>query len=196
MSYIENYMILWRRLIYAAYTKSWKIQTDFSKKVLVKYKTIPCVMVVFTFLLKFIKASVCVICLSLRLGPHSIVVYYIFNFQIILSGSHGIIENSPRNSLIGNLTSVDPNPRDSHTYTLISGGEGKFAIMGDQLKSTVVLDYETMNKRWVRQKVNYIFRNYRKFYIFCRIVYVLFTLSSRRFAHASLTGVFIFLDML
>ena len=68
--------------------------------------------------------------------------------QIVLSGSHSVLENSPRNSLIGALTSVDPNPRDSHTYTLISGGEGKFAIIGDKLYTTVVLDYETMNKRY------------------------------------------------
>ncbi|XP_028399271.1 protocadherin Fat 4-like [Dendronephthya gigantea] len=68
--------------------------------------------------------------------------------RIILSGSRSISENSPRDTLVGVLTSLDPNPRDSHTYTLISGGEAKFTIRGNKLYTTVALNYETMNKRY------------------------------------------------
>ncbi len=53
-----------------------------------------------------------------------------------------INENDPVGTLIGTLSTADPNPSDTHTYTLSGPSADFFQIDGDQLKSNVQLDYE------------------------------------------------------
>lgn len=77
----------------------------------------------------------------------------IFVFQIILSGSHSVPENSIKRTLVGRLSSVDTSPRDLHNYSLISGGEGKFVLFDDELYTDFVFDYETMTTRYWRSQL-------------------------------------------
>lgn len=43
-------------------------------------------------------------------------------------------ENSPQNTLIGLLTTADPDANDAHTYSLVNSVGGRFAIVGNQLQ--------------------------------------------------------------
>ncbi|XP_065053229.1 protocadherin Fat 4-like isoform X4 [Rhopilema esculentum] len=65
--------------------------------------------------------------------------------DIVLSGRHVVLENSPPGTLIGLLSSVDVNSKDNHTYVLVSDGflQGKFFIIGNQLLARTPFDYET-----------------------------------------------------
>ena len=67
-------------------------------------------------------------------------------FQIILSGSGSVPEHSYPGK-VGSLSSVDPNPRDSHTYTVTSGGSGKFKIFGTDLWAMTQFDFESPPNR-------------------------------------------------
>ncbi|MCT7967866.1 hypothetical protein NG799_16115 [Laspinema sp. D1] len=64
--------------------------------------------------------------------------------DITLSQS-SIDENSPNGTVLGNLTPVDPDGGDTHTYSLINTAGGRFGIEGDRLIVTdrTLLDYET-----------------------------------------------------
>jgi RHS repeat-associated protein len=44
-----------------------------------------------------------------------------------------IDENSANNTVIGNLTTTDPDVADTHTYSLVNNADGRFAIIGNQL---------------------------------------------------------------
>ena len=70
----------------------------------------------------------------------------IFVFQIILSGSGSVPEHSYPGK-VGTLSSVDPNPRDSHTYTVTSGDSGKFKIFGTDLWAMTQFDFESPPNR-------------------------------------------------
>ncbi|MCL4201429.1 MAG: cadherin repeat domain-containing protein [Pirellulaceae bacterium] len=65
-----------------------------------------------------------------------------------------IPENSPVGTVVGVLTSEDPDAGDTHTYSLVDGDgdddNAAFVIDGDQLRTTVELDYETKNAYLVR----------------------------------------------
>ncbi|MCT7958467.1 hypothetical protein [Laspinema palackyanum] len=64
--------------------------------------------------------------------------------DITLSQS-SIDENSPNGTVVGNVTPVDPDGGDTHTYSLINTAGGRFALEGDRLVVTdrTLLDYET-----------------------------------------------------
>ena len=58
-----------------------------------------------------------------------------------------IIENEPVGTIIGYFSTVDPNPDDEHTYSLVNGigdnDNSKFIIEGNILKTNEEFDYET-----------------------------------------------------
>ncbi|MGE5123550.1 MAG: hypothetical protein ACM3H7_03475 [Acidobacteriaceae bacterium] len=73
--------------------------------------------------------------------------------NIILSNST-IPENRPTNTVVGTLSTVDPNAGDTFTYSLVSGAgstdNGSFNLSGNQLRSSAVFDYETKSSYSVR----------------------------------------------
>lgn len=60
---------------------------------------------------------------------------------ISLSGTH-IVENSAIGTLLGDLTTTDDDVTDVHTYSLIVNPGGKFAIIGNELRTAGDIDYE------------------------------------------------------
>jgi len=62
---------------------------------------------------------------------------------------NSIDENTIAGTMVGRFSSIDPNPGDSHTYTLVSGtgstNNSSFAIAGNLLISAEIFDYETKN---------------------------------------------------
>jgi len=58
-------------------------------------------------------------------------------------------ENQPVGTAVGTLTTVDPDPLDTHTYSLVAGAgdtdNASFAIVGDQLQTAAVLNFEAMD---------------------------------------------------
>ncbi len=56
-----------------------------------------------------------------------------------------VSENAPNNTLIGQLTTIDPDLGDSHTYALLDNPQGRFKIVGDELQvaDASLLDFET-----------------------------------------------------
>ncbi len=73
--------------------------------------------------------------------------------DILLSNST-VEEGMPINTVVGTLSSVDANLGDTFTYSLVSGagdtGNGSFNILGNQLRSSVIFDYETQNSYSIR----------------------------------------------
>jgi hypothetical protein len=73
--------------------------------------------------------------------------------DILLSNSF-IYENQPINTVIGTFSSIDPNAGDTFTYSLVSGegdtGNGSFNILGNQLRSWIVFEYEYQNSYSIR----------------------------------------------
>ena len=59
-----------------------------------------------------------------------------------------VAENVPIGTVVGTLTSTDPDPADTHTYALVAGvgdgDNGLFTVVGDQLQTAAALDYETL----------------------------------------------------
>jgi subtilisin family serine protease/subtilisin-like proprotein convertase family protein len=60
-----------------------------------------------------------------------------------------IAENSPIDSFVGNLSSVDPDGPDTFTYRLITGAPD-FRIVGDQLRSNVSVNFEAKSSYSIR----------------------------------------------
>ena len=73
--------------------------------------------------------------------------------NILLSNST-IKENQPINTVVGTLSTVDPNAGDTFTYSLVSGAgdtdNASFNISGNQLRSSAIFDYEIKNSYSVR----------------------------------------------
>ncbi len=73
--------------------------------------------------------------------------------DLLLSNTY-IQENLPANTVVGDLSSVDPNPGDTFTYSLVSGagdsGNSAFNIQGNQLRSAIMFDYELQNSYSIR----------------------------------------------
>jgi hypothetical protein len=73
--------------------------------------------------------------------------------DILLSNSM-IQENKPINTVVGTLSTTDPNVGDTFSYSLVSGvgdtGNGSFNISGNQLRSSAVFDYESQNSYSIR----------------------------------------------
>ncbi|MCY2953528.1 MAG: SBBP repeat-containing protein, partial [Planctomycetota bacterium] len=68
-----------------------------------------------------------------------------------LSLSNGsVLENQPVGAAVGMLSTVDPDARDTFTYTLVSGDVGAFTITGDALKTAAAFDYEAKNSYSIR----------------------------------------------
>ena len=65
-----------------------------------------------------------------------------------------IAENQPAGTVVGTLTTTDPTPGDTFTYTLSAGegdtDNGSFTIAGSQLKTAAVFDYEGKNSYSLR----------------------------------------------
>lgn len=64
--------------------------------------------------------------------------------QIALSQS-AVEENSATGTVVGQLSSLDPDQGDSHTYELVDDAGGRFQIVGDQLQVAdgTLIDFET-----------------------------------------------------
>lgn len=57
-----------------------------------------------------------------------------------------LLENVAINTLVGNLSTVDPDINDTHTYSFVnltSNDNGNFAILGSELRTAGNFDYET-----------------------------------------------------
>ncbi len=63
----------------------------------------------------------------------------------ILLSRNLVAENSQSGTVIGRLTTVDPDAADTHRYTLLDNAEGRFQLVGDQIRvaSGAVLDFES-----------------------------------------------------
>ena len=65
-----------------------------------------------------------------------------------------IDENSPANSVVGNLTTIDPDLVDTASYTLVAGtgdaDNSKFAIAGNKLQINQSPDFETKSSYSIR----------------------------------------------
>jgi Ca2+-binding RTX toxin-like protein len=74
-----------------------------------------------------------------------------FPMNIILS-SGGVVENCPNGTVIGNLTTIDPDPGDTHTYTLVSDAGGRFTLDGDRIvvADGSLLESETATSHTIR----------------------------------------------
>ena len=66
-------------------------------------------------------------------------------------------ENKPVGTVVGTLSSSDPDGGTTFTYQLVAGtgdtDNGKFKIVGDKLTTRVVLDYEAQQTASVRVRV-------------------------------------------
>lgn len=72
---------------------------------------------------------------------------------LALSGM-AVDENAQAGTAVGTFTTTDPNTTDTHTYTLVSGlgaaDNASFTIVGDQLRTVDVFDFETRSTYSIR----------------------------------------------
>jgi len=70
-----------------------------------------------------------------------------------LSGS-SVAEGAPIGTAVGTLSTTDPDTGDTHTYTLVTGtgstDNAAFQVVGNQLRTAAVLDFETQATYSVR----------------------------------------------
>ena len=68
--------------------------------------------------------------------------------------NNAVLEGQPIGTVVGTLTTSDPDPDDTFTYSLVSGAGGEdngaFNISGDQLRTAAVFDYQVKNSYAVR----------------------------------------------
>ena len=73
--------------------------------------------------------------------------------DISLSNS-SVAENQPANTLVGGLSSIDPDTGDAFTYTLVDGAgstdNGSFNITDSSLRTSALFDFETRNSYSIR----------------------------------------------
>jgi parallel beta-helix repeat protein len=73
--------------------------------------------------------------------------------NITISNSN-IAENQAAGTVIGNFTTTDPNTSDTFTYSLVTGtgasDNNLFTIVGNQLKTQSIFDFETKNNYSIR----------------------------------------------
>lgn len=66
-------------------------------------------------------------------------------------------DKQPLGTILADLTTDDPNPNDSHTFTLVPGEGSRdnalFSIEGNKLFSNIMLDYETQDNFTIRVRV-------------------------------------------
>lgn len=65
-----------------------------------------------------------------------------------------INENSAIGTVVGTLSTVDPDPANTHTYTLLSNPYNKFSIVGNQLRVNGNLDFESTSSITVQIRTN------------------------------------------
>ena len=74
----------------------------------------------------------------------------------IVLNPDSILENEAVGTLVGDLSAIDINAGDSHTFELVSGagdeGNGQFSIVGTQLFSNAEFDYEIQHLYSIRVK--------------------------------------------
>lgn len=74
-------------------------------------------------------------------------------YDIQLSNT-SVLEGQPVGTVVGTLSTSDPDPGDAFTYSLVSGvgdtDNGAFSIPGDQLLTAEVFDYAVKNSYAVR----------------------------------------------
>ncbi|MBD2139083.1 putative Ig domain-containing protein [Anabaena sp. FACHB-1237] len=74
----------------------------------------------------------------------------------ITINNSNIAENQAIGTVIGNLSTTDPDIANTFTYSLVSGDgvtdNGSFIIIGNQLKTNTVFDFETKNSYSIRVK--------------------------------------------
>ncbi|MDM9580196.1 Ig-like domain-containing protein [Nostoc sp. GT001] len=65
--------------------------------------------------------------------------------------ANSIAENSPNGTLIGELSSIDPDTSDSHTYSLVDDAHGRFQIVGNSLKvaNNTLINYENQSQHTI-----------------------------------------------
>ncbi|WP_017719459.1 putative Ig domain-containing protein [Kamptonema formosum] len=70
----------------------------------------------------------------------------------ITLSKNSIAENSPTGTVIGNLSAIDPDSNDSHTYTLLNNAGGRFSIDGNKLKvaNGSLLNFESATSHTIR----------------------------------------------
>lgn len=61
---------------------------------------------------------------------------------LLTLSANGIVENSAVGTAIGLLTTADEDVADTHTYSIISNPGGKFALVGNELRTAADIDYE------------------------------------------------------
>ena len=65
-----------------------------------------------------------------------------------------VLEEQAAGAAVGNFSTTDPDNGDSFTYTLVAGagdtGNSSFQIVGNELQTAVVLDFETQNSYSIR----------------------------------------------
>lgn len=73
--------------------------------------------------------------------------------DINLSGSN-VTEKESTGAVVGTFSTVDPDTNNGHTYSLVPGvgddDNGAFVVVGDQLRTNSVFDYETQNAYSIR----------------------------------------------
>lgn len=74
----------------------------------------------------------------------------------ITLSSNKVAENRPVNSLVGTISSIGGSPGSTYTYSLVAGtgstDNAKFKIVGNQLKTNAVFDYESQASFVIRLK--------------------------------------------
>lgn len=61
---------------------------------------------------------------------------------LLALSSTTVAENLPAGTVVGTLSSSDPDAGDSFTYSLIAGDTGAFTVVGDQLRTAVEFNFE------------------------------------------------------
>ena len=66
--------------------------------------------------------------------------------------SNRVDENAATGTVIGNLTTTDPDSFDTHTYTLLNDAGGRFAVSGNQIvvADGTLIDRETIDSHSIR----------------------------------------------
>jgi VCBS repeat-containing protein len=68
--------------------------------------------------------------------------------------NNSVAENQPSGAAVGSFLTTDPDTGDTFTYTLVSGAgdtdNGSFNIVGSNLRTSAIFDYETKNSYSIR----------------------------------------------
>jgi predicted extracellular nuclease/Ca2+-binding RTX toxin-like protein len=84
-----------------------------------------------------------------------LVAQFLFNTAptALTLSSTSVNENAATNTVVGTFTATDPDPGNTFTYSLVSGANA-FAINGNQLQVTGLLDFETQSSYTIRVRVS------------------------------------------